>query len=200
MAVFYGKITKPKREGIMESYIRRAIYNKDKNTLKEILSDESVNINKMNEIWGDNPILCCVENGNAEMLDMILERKDVDVNVQQIRTKCTPLILAVIHGQFDMAKSLLKRPEINVNIKDIEGKTAIMYAAQIAEEEIFSLILKKAELDFSAKDKKGKTVYDYAKSRFGYFSKVANVQAKARIIEKLKTTKSYMKENEGLAK
>ncbi len=70
-------------------------------------------------------------------------------------------------GNKEIVRRLLKVPGIDVNLKDENGRTALMIATEMREEETVEMLLKVPGIKVNLQDEKGKTALTWT-VRYGY--------------------------------
>ena len=187
-----------------------AIRNYDSKTLKHLLDEKFININKYQLILGYIPLLYAIQLGNKDIVQILIN-SGADVNAKN-QLGVTPLSMAIHINNEKLAQILIEaganvnetnsmkvtplmltaitgnfqlaplliRYGADINAKDIKGNGALMHA--ISEDKIKLVeILINAGAEVNAKNIKGLTALDFAKARGN--KEIVNIVEKAAIEE-----------------
>jgi len=118
-----------------------------------------------------------IDIGNEKDLNKL---KDV-INIKN-STYRTALMYAVISGSYDFVEDLitLTSGTIDLNVQDIDGKTALMYAVDFYNPDIFELLVK-AGADLNIQNKCKQTAYDLAKKKLAFLTEGTEKEIKKRL-------------------
>ncbi|MGD0465324.1 MAG: ankyrin repeat domain-containing protein [Gammaproteobacteria bacterium] len=102
-------------QDINKSTLNSVIELKKWDTVKQLLSLETININYVIENLNMSPLEAIIEQGDAVTVKTLLERPDVDVNFNK------PLLKAIETEQKDIITLLLKHTQIDINASQLSG-------------------------------------------------------------------------------
>eukprot|EP00126_Sphaerothecum_destruens_P013821 Sdes_comp23668_c0_seq1m21846 len=99
----------------------------------------------------------------------------------------TPLMKAIINQRFLLAKLLIQQSDTHyINTKDIQGRTALMFAAEVGDMETIKMLLHKAA-DTTSVDDENLSILHYSKNSeneevYHYLYKITNITMEKEVL------------------
>lgn len=131
-----------------------AAYKGHENVVKLLLESPGININ-LRDRTGYSAIKAAASNGRENVIKLLLTIPEIDINSLN-----EALIVAI--GYENIVKLLLSVKGVNVNTKDIAGKTPLMFAAHMHDDDIVKFLLTVPGIDINAQSNSGYTPLMYA--------------------------------------
>lgn len=116
-------------------FLNHAIETKRTDTLQELLSWQSFDVNCIIPKLNITPLEFLIEQGNIDSIKKLLQRKDLDINLHY------PLVKAVEENQLEIVEILLQHPNIDVNIVSEGNPTVLWLAAKYGYADIVTELL-----------------------------------------------------------
>ncbi|WP_028330877.1 ankyrin repeat domain-containing protein [Brachyspira alvinipulli] len=161
------------------SPLHRAVYNKDVNTINELLKAKNINIDSKLDMkvsidnWflgGSTPMILAAFMGDANIVTLLLDNK-ANIRARDGVDGAMAIHLAAANGRNEVIKILLARDPELVNVVDNRDNTPLHWAAMKDKKDTIQLLMENGA-DIEAKDADGWTPLHYAAA----FSSVDTVQ------------------------
>ena len=123
-----------------------AVFEKDLQTVKAILTKNNININKQTEKGFTALILSIILN-DKQMVKFFLDQNDIDVNLAT-DDKVTPLMFSEL-SDIEISKMLLKHKNINVNLLDDDKRSVFLRTILKDNTDLAILLLDKGDLELN---------------------------------------------------
>ncbi len=91
--------------------LHTAILYTDIDTVKKLLSDNSVDVNEV-DVRTDTPLILAAINGNVEIFTMLFNREDIDINARNRYNECA-FYHAVYRGHIEIVKMMVYDSRLN---------------------------------------------------------------------------------------
>lgn len=149
--------------------LHRAIYNKDLNTINELLKNTNININsklgmKVNiDGWylgGASPLILASYIGESEIVNTLINN-NADIKNKDDVDGSMAIHMASANGNNEVVKILLKKDPTTINDVDNRGNTPLHWAAMKDKPDTVKLLMENGA-DIEAKDSDGWTPLHYA--------------------------------------
>lgn len=159
--------------------LHRAVYNRDINTINELLKAKNINIDSKLDMkvsidnWflgGSTPMILAAFMGDADIVTLLLDKK-ANIRARDGVDGAMAIHLAAANGRNDVIKILLARDPQLVNVVDNRNNTPLHWAAMKDKKDTIKLLMENGA-NIEAKDADGWTPLHYAAA----FSSVGTVQ------------------------
>ena len=118
-----------------------------------LLERGDINAGKVDEIYGQTPLLLAAKGGHEAVVRLLIERDDVNADSMDEYLGQTPLMLAAEGGHEAVVRLLLERNDVDVNSEEtLDGRTPLSLAAVLGHEAVVRVLLECDDVYVDSKD------------------------------------------------